>query len=167
VAVGWPGTATAVTAVGPFCDTAAKVTSTTYFTCTSGTHSALDVGGVACGTPLRAPLVGTHYYRFYGGCANTCSGSTCNGGAGNYYGVTGSSGWDFRILHLNADANSFSKSCDRCLLGQVGGTGSVSNPHVHFDNRQYGTRKTSWYTSSGTTCGSSGYCGNVLGSPTL
>jgi hypothetical protein len=157
----------AATAVGPVCNSAAKVTSTTYMSCTSGSHSALDVGGVACGDPLYAPLVGVYTYRLYGGCANTCSGDTCNGGAGNYFVVTGANGWDFRILHTNTDANSTTKTCDRCLLGKVGGTGSASTPHVHLDNRQYGTRKTAWYVTAGTTCGSSAYCGNVLGQPTL
>lgn len=165
--VGQAGTATAATAMGPVCNTAAKVISTTYTTCTGANHSALDIGGVPCGEPLYGPLVGNYYYRFYGGCSNLCSGSTCNGGAGNYLVVTGANGWDFRILHANADANSFSKTCDRCRLGQVGGTGSATSAHVHLDNRQYGTRKTAWYSGAGTTCGSSGYCGNVIGYPTL
>jgi murein DD-endopeptidase MepM/ murein hydrolase activator NlpD len=166
--VGWAGTATAtaVTVMGPVCNTSAQVTTTTYYACSGSAHTALDIGG-ACGDPVRAPLVGSFRYTLYGSCANTCSGNTCNGGAGNYYLVTGATGWDFRILHLNTDANSATKTCDRCLLGVVGGTGSATSPHVHLDNRQYGTRKSSWYTGSGTTCGSSGYCGNVIGIATL
>ena len=161
------GAASAATANGPVCNSAAKVLSTTYYTCTGSSHTALDIGGVACGEPFYAPLEGSYYYRFYGGCAASCTGNTCNGGAGNYYVVTGANGWDFRMLHLIADAYSGSKTCDGCRLGQVGATGSATEPHVHLDNRQYGTRKSSWYTGSGTTCGSSGYCGNVIGIATL
>jgi hypothetical protein len=161
------GAASAATANGPVCNSAAKVLSTTYYTCTGSSHTALDIGGVACGEPFYAPLEGSYYYRFYGGCAASCTGNTCNGGAGNYYVVTGANGWDFRMLHLIADAYSGSKTCDGCRLGQVGATGSATEPHVHLDNRQYGTRKSAWYVSAGTTCGSSAYCGNVIGSPTL
>jgi hypothetical protein len=170
LAVCCSGTAFAATAMGPICNTDAKVISTTYYSCTGSTHTALDIGGVPCGEPVYAPIVGTYSYRLYGGCANTCSSgnTTCNGGAGNYYVVTGANGWDFRMLHFNTDANSTaSKTCDRCKLGQVGMTGDATVPHVHLDNRQYGTRSTSWYTKAGTTCGSSGYCGNVIGYPTL
>jgi hypothetical protein len=156
----------AATAVGPVCNSTAKVSSTTYMSCTGSTHSALDIGGLTCGEPVRGPIVGNVYYRFYGGCANSCSGSTCNGGAGNYYTVTGANGWDFRMFHLNADANSFSKTCDRCLLGTVGATGSSTGAHIHMDNRQYGTRSTAWY-SGVVTCGSPAGCGSVIGYPTL
>ncbi|HYO65170.1 MAG TPA: peptidase M23 [Archangium sp.] len=165
--VGLAGAATAATANGPVCNTAATVSSTTYYSCSGSSHTALDIGGVACGEPFYAPLVGSYFYKLYGGCAATCTGDTCNGGAGNYYVVTGTNGWDFRMLHLITDAYSASKTCNGCRLGQVGGTGSATSAHVHLDNRQYGTRKTSWYTGAGTTCGSSAYCGNVIGYPTL
>ncbi len=170
LAVGLSTPAAAVTAMGPVCNEAAKVLSTTYYSCSSGTHTALDIGGVPCGEPLYGPLVGNFTYRIYGGCANTCSGTgtTCNGGAGNYYVVTGSSGWDFRMLHANnGPTPAVTKTCDRCALGTVvGSTGSASTPHVHLDNRQYGTRKTAWYSGT-VTCGSSATCTRVIGYPTL
>ncbi|HYO54039.1 hypothetical protein [Archangium sp.] len=83
--------------------------------------------------------------------------------------VTGGNGWDFRLLHLTSTADSGSKTCDGCRLGLLGGTSPTEQGGVlvHLENRQYGTRKSSWYTSRGITCGSSGYCGNVIGSPTL
>jgi hypothetical protein len=166
--VGGSGGATAATARGPMCYPEAQVSSTTYIMCSGSSHNAVDIGGIPCGEPVRGPLVGSFYYNLYGGCENTCSGSsTCNGGAGNYFVVTGTNGWDFRILHLNTNSFSLSKTCDGCVLGMVGSTGSASSPHVHLDNRQYSTRKSAWYTIAGTTCGSSGYCGNILGYPTL
>lgn len=124
-----------------------------------------------CGELLRGPIVGSRRYQVYGGCADTCSSgsASCNGGAGNYHVVTGASGWDFRMMHANNGASTpTTKTCDRCLLGtMVGATGSASVVHVHLDNRQYGTRKTAWYSSAGTTCGSSGDCKSVIGYPTL
>jgi hypothetical protein len=167
-AVGWASSVTAATANGPICDTAAWVNSTTYYNCSGSSHTALDIGNGTCAEwNHRGMLVGNFAYRYYGGCAGACYGSTCNGGAGNYYVVTGASGWDFRQLHFYANVSSGTKTCDRCALGLVGGTGSATGPHVHADNRQYGTRKSAWYTSVGTTCGSSGYCNNRVGVPTL
>ena len=161
------------TANGPICDTAAKVNSTTYYSCSSSTHTALDIANGSCSVwNHRAMLVGSYRYVFYGGCANSCgacSSSTdcCNGGAGNYYVVSGSNGWDFRQLHSNTSSDSGTKTCDRCPLGLVGSTGHTTGAHSHSDNRQYGTRKSAWYTTVGTTCGSSGYCNNRVGVPTL
>ena len=164
LAVSASSTTLAATAVSPVCSTTATVLSTTYFQCTGSAHTALDIS-TACGDPLRAPIRGSYYYRLYGGCANSCSGgASCNGGAGNYYVVTGANGWDFRMLHFNLDSNSVSKTCDGCLLGKVGASGSSTIPHVHLDNRQYGTRKSSWYA---VTCGDRVPCGTVIGYPTL
>lgn len=157
----WAGTAVAATAYGPICDTAAKVV------CPSGSISGtLEISNNTCGTwNHRAMIAGSRYYSYYGGCANSCAGSSCNGGGGNYYVTTGSSGWEFRQLHFNTSASSGSKTCDMCTLGLVGATGSTTFAHSHSDNRQYGTRKTSWTSAS--SCGSSGYCGNIVGYPTL
>jgi hypothetical protein len=165
---GFASVATAATAYGPICETTANVNSTTYYNCSGSSHTALDMGNASCGEwNHRGMLYGSYYYRYYGGCAAACYGSDCNGGAGNYYVVTGASGWDFRQLHIYANVSSGSKTCDRCALGLVGGTGSATGPHVHADNRQYGTRYSSWYTKAGTTCGSSAYCNNIVGYPTL
>jgi hypothetical protein len=164
-----PAAAVTATAKGPLCNTNARVISTTYSTCSGSSHTALDISNVACGEPLYAPLSGSYAYRFYGGCPTTCYGhSTCSNGQPNYYVVTGSDGWDFRMLHLTSNADTGSKTCDGCRLGLLGGANpSEQGVLVHLDNRQYGTRKSSWYTLKGVTCGSSAYCGNVIGTPTL
>jgi hypothetical protein len=164
-----PALAVEVPVYGPICDTAVKVSSTTYYSCSGGSHTAIDVANGSCGEWLhRGMLGGSFYYVYYGGCANTCFGDGgCNGGLGNYFKVTGSNGWDWRQLHLNANAYSYSKTCDRCPLGLLGGTGNVTRPHVHADNRKDGVRSSAWYTNAGTTCGSSAYCGNIIGYATL
>ena len=164
-----PSLATAAEARGPICDTRARVGHTTYYSCRSGWHAALDISNGTCNEwNHRGMIVGARYYRYYGGCGQSCRVQAwCNGGAGNYVVVTGASGWQFRQLHINANASSGSKTCDRCPLGLVGSTGESYGAHVHADNRRYGTRMTAWYTSVGTTCGSSGYCGHRVGVPTL
>jgi hypothetical protein len=161
--------AQSATARGPICDTAARVGSTTYYSCNGGYHGALDMSNRTCNSwNHRGMIVGSRYYRYYGGCGQTCSGSpNCNGGAGNYVVVTGGSGWQFRQLHIGANGSSGSKTCDRCALGLISSTGHSFGAHSHADNRRYGTRMTSWYTSAGTTCGRSAYCGNTVGYPTL
>ncbi|HRI50526.1 MAG TPA: peptidase M23 [Pseudomonadota bacterium] len=168
-----PTLARAATANGPICDTAAKVNSTTYYGCGGSSHTALDIANGTCSVwNHRAMLVGSYRYTLFGGCPNSCGACSagagcCNGGAGNYYVVSGSNGWDFRQLHSNANADTATKTCDRCPLGLVGSTGNSTGAHSHSDNRQYGTRKSAWYTSVGTTCGSSGNCSGRVGVPTL
>jgi hypothetical protein len=163
----------AATANGPICDAAARVNSTTYYSCSGGTHTALDISNGTCSVwNHRAMIVGTVKYTYYGGCSASCGACTagagcCNGGAGNYYVVSGANGWDFRQLHSNPTADSKSKSCDRCVLGLIGSTGNSTGAHSHSDNRQYGTRKSAWYTSVGTTCGTNANCSNRVGVPTL
>jgi len=172
LAVAMPSPIEAATARGPICEATATVGSTTYYSCSGSSHTALDISNQSCSEwNHRGMLVGNFNYKLYSGCANNCANPppnpNCNGGAGNYYVVSGANGWDFRQLHFNTNASSATKTCDRCALGLVGSTGHSYGAHSHSDNRQYGTRKSAWYTSAGTTCGSSGYCNNVVGYPTL
>lgn len=168
VAIATSASAYAATARGPICQTSARVGSTTYYSCNGGYHGALDMSNGTCNSwNHRGMILGSRYYRYYGGCGQSCRATSCNGGAGNYVVVTGGSGWQFRQLHIGANASSRSKTCDRCALGLVSSTGQSYGAHVHADNRRYGTRMTAWYTSVGTTCGRSAYCGNVVGRPTL
>ncbi|WP_245678520.1 peptidase M23 [Chondromyces crocatus] len=172
LAVTMPSPIEAATARGPICEAKARVGSTTYYSCNGSSHTALDMSNQTCGSwNHRGMLLGTFNYKYSGGCANNCANPppnpNCNGGAGNYYVVSGGSGWDFRQLHVNSNGSSKTQSCDRCALGLVGSTGQSYGAHVHADNRQYGTRKSAWYTSVSTTCGSSANCENRVGVPTL
>lgn len=161
----------AATANGPICDPNAKVNSTTYYGCSGGSHTALDIANGTCSVwNYRAMLVGSFRYTQYAGCADSCGSCTagagcCNGGAGNYFVVSGSNGWTFRQLHANSPKGT--QTCDRCALGLIGSTGNSTGAHSHSDNLQYGTRKSAWYTTVGTTCGTSGNCSKRVGVPTL
>src|SRR5262249_14376851 len=131
------------TARGPICDTAARVNSTTYYSCRSGYHNALDISNHTCNTSShRAMIVGSRYYRYVGGRGRSRPATSCNGGAGNYVVVTGGAGWDFRQLHIGSNASSYSKTCDRCVLGLISSTGQAYGAHSHSDNRRYGARMT-------------------------
>lgn len=172
VAMPSPIAAATFTANGPICEDIARVGSTTYYSCNGSTHTSLDISNQSCSEwNHRGMLVGSFKYTLFSGCANNCANPPpnpdCNGGAGNYYVVAGTNGWEFRQLHFNTNASSFTQTCDRCALGLVGSTGHSFGAHSHSDNRQFGTRKSAWYTAVGTTCGSSGYCNNVVGKPTL
>ena len=163
--VAWAGPAAAVQAVGPICDTNAKVTSTTYYGCNTnnGYHAALDIGNGTCNVwNMRGMLVGNHYYTVKASCGNYCYGSSCP----NYAIVYGSNTWRFGQFHMNPSAESYSRTCDRCALGLVGGTGQATGPHVHAENVYNGTLQSAWYGGY-VTCGSSGYCGNTMGYPRL
>jgi hypothetical protein len=174
VAFAVPSTLTAAThtARGPICESIARVGSTTFYSCSGSTHTALDISNQSCSEwNHRGMILGSVKYNLFGGCAANCRNPppnpNCNGGAGNYFVVNGSNGWQFRQLHFNSSSNTFTRTCDRCALGLVGSTGHSFGAHSHSDNRQFGTRKSAWYTSVGTTCGSSGFCERVVGRPTL
>jgi hypothetical protein len=161
--------AMAVTAVGPICDANARVGSTTYYSCSSGSHTALDMSNRTCNQwNHRAMLIGSYYYGIAGGCGQSCTGNGCNGGAGNYATVKRSGSlWDFRQLHISANGNTVSKTTDRGVLGLVGMTGSGTGAHVHADNRYDRVRSSAWYRDAGTTCGSSANCTSTVGYPRL
>lgn len=177
LAAGTAGAQTVAT-FGPSSLAGTYVKSTTYYFCSSasGSHSALDIcvdlnnAKTTCGackaTNVRTMLDGSYYYQLQqGSCADDCDSTptNCGGGAGNYYEVTGSNGYNFRQLHLIRSADMASKTAARgAYLGWWGSTGSSSAPHVHADNRQYTTRLTAWY-SAYVTCGSAATSSNAIG----
>ncbi|HEU4538597.1 MAG TPA: hypothetical protein VFS00_30965, partial [Polyangiaceae bacterium] len=167
-----PLAAATFSARGPICESTARVGSTTLYSCSGSTHTALDISNQSCSEwNHRGMILGSVKYTLAGGCAANCANPNpnpnCNGGAGNYFTVAGANGWDFRQLHFNSSSNTFTRTCDRCALGLVGSTGHSFGAHSHADNRQFGTRKSAWYVNAGTTCGSSGFCENNVGQPTL
>lgn len=164
------------TAYGPVCNPGnVNIKSTTCYFCNPNgdcSHKALDICVFnPCGScnndNVKGMLENSTHYVWHGGCADDCNGSNCNGGAGNYYTVTGSDGYEFRELHLNSSAASGTKTCDRCNLGKLGSTGSSTAPHVHADNRRNGERLTAWYNITDTTCGDPAGCGVIVGKPRM
>ncbi len=144
-----PATAGAAYEVGaPFPGT---VTATTYYS--SGTfHGAIDLSSsAACGywgveTAVKASLSWNVTIR--------TSTKVCYGnGSGNQNEVkhTFSNGYTFRQWHFLKTASSVDKTCNRCQVGDEGGTGNVTGPHTHMQYDKSGTNNTSWY--SGTTKG--------------
>lgn len=169
-------------ACGPISGSDAFIRSTTYYFCNSsqGLHEALDIcngSGSSCGycgcdgnqsAWHRAMTINLKLYQYNLGfstpCANNCEGTSgkcnkssdnnCHGGAGNYFVVQGTNGWDFRQLHLNhSEVYSYTKyAVTGNRIGHLGSTGHSTAPHVHADNRRNGVRMTDWYAGV-VTCG--------------
>ncbi len=144
-----PTAASAYTVGAPFPGT---VTAATYYS--SGSfHGAIDLAsGSGCGywgveTAVQASLAWTVNIRTT---ARVCNGN----GSGNQNEVrhTFSNGYTFRQWHfLYVSTTSKSRTCDRCQVGDEGGTGNASGPHTHMQYDKSGTNNTAWY--SGTTKG--------------
>jgi hypothetical protein len=57
-------------------------------------------------------------------------------------------GFSFRIWHFIKTADSVDKTCDRCMIGNEGGTTtSLGIPHIHLQYDINGTNSTAWYSS--------------------
>jgi hypothetical protein len=127
------------------------VTATTYYS--SGSfHGAVDLSSsAACGywgveTGIGASLS-------WNVTINT-TGKVCYGnGSGNQNEGkhTFANGYTFRQWHFLKSADSYDRTCNRCQLGDEGGTGNVTGPHTHMQYDKAGSNSTSWY--SGTTKG--------------
>jgi len=144
-----PAVATASWRVGsPFPGT---VTATTYYS-SGAFHGAVDVSsGDACGYwGVETGVVGSLYWNVT---INTTDKVCYGNGSGNQNEVkhTFANGYIFRQWHFLKSADSYDKTCDRCQIGDEGGTGNVTGPHSHMQYDHNGTNNTSWY--SGTTKG--------------
>jgi hypothetical protein len=138
-----PVAATASYRVGsPFPGT---VTATTYYS--SGTfHGAVDISSGSCNYwGVETGVVGSMAWNV----TVRTSGVVCNGnGSGNQNEAkhTFSNGYTFRLWHFIANSDSKDKTCDRCQVGNEGGTGNATGAHVHLQYDKSGTNNTSWYS---------------------
>jgi hypothetical protein len=90
-------------------------------------------------------VVGSYYWNV----TIWTTGVVCNGsGSGNHNEVkyTSAEGWTFRQWHFIKTSDSYDRTCDRCQIGDIGGTGNVTGPTVRFIKDKSGTRDTSWYS---------------------
>jgi hypothetical protein len=135
-------TALAATRVGS--PIAGTVAGTTY-TATGSFHGAVDIGNGRCNLdPVLAPFAG------YWNVTIRTTGVVCYGsgsGTQNEAKHVFADGYTFRIWHFIKTADSYDRTCDGCALGNVGGTGNVTGPHVHLQMDNLGTNNTSWYAS--------------------
>lgn len=167
----------AAEARGAICDSGSRITALAYYS-SGNYHGAMDqaIAGGGCWLQdsdaaryHRGSINASRSYRYLGGCGKYCGnnlGNTCNGGAGNMISTTGTSGWDWRQMHVNhLSGFSKSKTCNRCPFGLVGSTGNSSAGHVHVENRRYGTKSTAWL--SGKSVGQDAACTKVMGYPKL
>jgi hypothetical protein len=141
-----PTAASAYSVGSPFPGT---VTATTYYS--SGSfHGAVDISSAnACGywgveTAVKASLSWNVTIRTT---EKVCYGN----GSGNQNEVkhTFANGYTFRQWHfLYVSTTSKDKTCDRCQIGDEGGTGNVTGPHTHMQYDKSGTNNTSWYSGT-------------------
>jgi hypothetical protein len=137
-----PAAATAAYRVGaPFPGT---VLTTTYSS--SGSfHGAVDISSGQCNSwGVETGVVGSLHWNV------TIRTTTlvCYSGSGNQNEArhTFANGYSFRLWHFLKTADSYDRTCDRCQIGNEGGTDTLGTPHVHLQYDNNGTRNTAWYS---------------------
>jgi hypothetical protein len=138
-----PSMAAAHTVKAPY---PATVTATTYYS-SGAFHGAIDVAsGSGCGYwGVETGVVGSVSWNVT---INT-TGTVCYGnGSGNQNEAkhVWADGWTFRLWHFLKTASSYDRTCDRCQVGDEGGTGNATGPHTHLQQDKAGTKDTSWYS---------------------
>jgi murein DD-endopeptidase MepM/ murein hydrolase activator NlpD len=125
------------------------VTATTYYS--SGTfHGAVDIAPGASGCGITAMNTAVVQTKFWDVTIRTSSKVCYGNGSGhqNEAAASYANGWKFRQWHFNRSGSSYDRTCDRCTIGVLGGTGLASGPHAHLQYDRYGTKSTSWYSVS-------------------
>jgi hypothetical protein len=137
------------------------VTATTYYS-DGSPHKAVDIAPGSCNYwGAETGVVGSIRWTV------TIQTPTvvCNGNGSNNQNeakASFASGWAFRQWHFIKTADSYTRTCDRCQIGNIGGTGHVTGPHAHLQRDRTGTLDTSWYTvSKGNSVNRSTTIGNI------
>lgn len=123
------------------------VTATTNYPSSGNFHGAVDISSGRCYYwGVETGLVGSISWNV----TIRTNGVVCEGsGSGNQNEVkhTFANDYVFRQWHFIKTGSSVDKTCDRCQIGDEGGTGNVTGPHTHMQYDRYGTNNTSWYSS--------------------
>jgi murein DD-endopeptidase MepM/ murein hydrolase activator NlpD len=124
------------------------VTATTRYS-SGAFHGAVDIapGSSTCG--VKSVTTAVAQTKYWNVTINTSSRVCYGNGSGNQNQAVASyaNGWTFRQYHFNKSGSSYDRTCDRCYIGLVGGTGYATGPHSHLQYDRYGTKSTSWYST--------------------
>ncbi|HLL54605.1 MAG TPA: hypothetical protein VK447_13725 [Myxococcaceae bacterium] len=124
------------------------VTALKYYPSSGNYHGAVDIGsGGSCNYwGAETGVVGSVSWNV----TIRTTGVVCYGsGSGNQNEAkhVWADGWTFRQWHFIKTADSYDRTCDRCQVGNIGGTGNASGPHAHLQQDKYGTHDNSWYSN--------------------
>jgi hypothetical protein len=121
------------------------VTATTNYS-SGAFHGAVDISSGTCNywgveTGVVASLAWTVTIRTNGvHCDGTGSGTQNE--AKHSFG----NGKTFRLWHFIKTSDSVNRTCNRCQVGNEGGTGNATGAHVHLQYDQNGSNLTGWYS---------------------
>ena len=138
-----PTVSAAHTVKGPHPGT---VLATTYYS-DGRYHGAVDIAsGASCNYwGVETGVVGSVYWNV----TINLTGTVCSGIVyenANTAVHTWADGWKFHLKHFIKTADSYDRTCDRCQVGNEGGTGQANGPHTHLMQERNGVKDTSWYS---------------------
>jgi hypothetical protein len=109
-----------------------------------GTPNAVDIVSTSCNYwGVNTAVVGSLSWSV----TIRTTGIVCNGngsGSQNEVKHVFATGYTFRQWHFIKTADSYDRTCDRCQVGNVGGTGNATSPHSHLQYDKLGTLDTEW-----------------------
>jgi hypothetical protein len=137
-----PALSTASSVYAPFPGTV-KFHRNTY-----GVISALDILTDSCGYwGVSTAVVGSLSWNvIVRTTTNVCYGN--GSGSQNEVKHTFANGYTFRQWHFLKSADSYSRTCDRCQIGDAGATGNATSARSHLALDKSGTPNTSWISPS-------------------